>query len=131
MMKDATNISLRDFPWVCADDSQRWFPGTQTDLVVHVLGLTGEAGEVADIIKKSIRGSLDPIQIDPNNITRAMIIEELTDVLIYIGNIAALLKIDLEASLETKRQINEERFNPEPKSLLEIVNYDNGANDDE
>lgn len=115
------NIPLREFPVICADDSQRWFPGTTTDLVVHILGLTGEAGEVADIVKKSIRGSLDKIEIKPDNITRAMIIEELTDVLIYVGNIAALLKVDLEASFNQKRKINEERFNPKETSKLTIV----------
>lgn len=124
-MKEVTDISLRDFPWVCADDSQRWFPGTQEDLVVHILGLVGEAGEVADIVKKSIRGSLETIQVNPDNQTRAMIIEELTDVLIYVGNIAALLRIDLEASFNVKRQINEERFGQNnPANNLEIITHD-------
>lgn len=106
------DLMLRDFPAVCSWDSERWFPNTTMDLTVHTLGLVGEAGEFADIVKKAMRGTLDPIKNDPDNETRKLLIEELTDVLIYIGNIAFLLQIDLQASFEHKRWINEQRFGP-------------------
>jgi NTP pyrophosphatase (non-canonical NTP hydrolase) len=115
-----TPLPLQMLGKVCLADSMRWFPHTSNNLTVHTLGLVGESGEFADIVKKSIRGSLPQIEIKPDNHTRALLIEELTDILIYIGNVAALLQVDLEASLNIKREINEERFG-EPKPNLYIA----------
>lgn len=55
------------------------------------LGLTGEAGEVAEQIKKSWRNNM---QITEDR--RAKIADELGDVLWYVSNLATELGLDLE-----------------------------------
>jgi len=110
-------LPLKYLPTVCLSDSGRWFPRTGNNLTVHTLGLVGEAGEFADVVKKAMRGSAPPIKIEPDNPTRAVLIEELVDTLIYVGNIAALLQVDLEAAFNTKREINEERFGDQQQEL--------------
>jgi NTP pyrophosphatase (non-canonical NTP hydrolase) len=88
------------------DDSRRWFPGAAPSLVHHCLGLAGEAGEFIDIVKKIDRGSLDP----KNAAVRRNLAMELTDVFIYVLNLAGLLGIDLEETYKMKRAENERRF---------------------
>lgn len=90
----------------CVEDSARWFPGTSISLVHHCLGLAGEAGEFIDIVKKIDRGTLDP----KNAAVRRNLAMEITDVFIYVLNIAAVLGIDLEETYKMKRAENEKRF---------------------
>jgi NTP pyrophosphatase (non-canonical NTP hydrolase) len=62
-------------------------------LFYPTLGLCGEAGEVAEIVKKCIRdnaGKISPEQ-------EAKLIAELGDVLWYLANIAADLNVSLAA----------------------------------
>jgi NTP pyrophosphatase (non-canonical NTP hydrolase) len=90
----------------CLHDSKRWFPGTAPSLVHHCLGLAGEAGEFIDIVKKIDRGSLSI----KDAAVRRMLAMEITDVFIYVLNIAGLLGIDLEETYKMKRIENERRF---------------------
>jgi len=101
----------------CVHDSKRWFPTAipidspeQADqikaLMHHTLSLCGEAGEVANIVKKIDRGSLDFAA----EITQHDLAEELTDVFIYVLNLAGILGIDLLAQYMAKRNKNIARF---------------------
>jgi NTP pyrophosphatase (non-canonical NTP hydrolase) len=95
----------------CHEDSERWFGDTGTtepghDLVHHVLSLCGEAGELANLVKKIDRGSLDIN--DPS--TRIKLASETTDVFVYLLNIAYILRVDLERSYLHIRANNEDRF---------------------
>lgn len=85
-------------------DNVDFFPSLSEDVVHHALGLAGEAGEVANVVKKFDRGSLSQEE---------MIEElqgELPDVLIYVFSIAGMYGIDLEAAYNSKREFNIERF---------------------
>ena len=99
-------------------DSARWFGdiwGSRTKLqmlVHHTLALAGEAGELANIVKKIDRGSL---QLN-DAVTRNKLTGELTDVLVYLLNIANLLNIDLSRSYEQVRGQNNKRFLEERKA---------------
>lgn len=80
------------------------YPGMGSNIIYPVLGLTGEAGEVADKVKKLIR---DKNIDNPNNISvedTEELKKELGDVLWYITQIATELKLDLtdvaQANLE-------------------------------
>ena len=91
------------------DDSERWFPDLQNGpgaIHHHVLALCGEAGELANVVKKIQRGSLDAA--DPA--TQWMLRKELTDVFIYLLNIAGMFNLDLEAANAIVRRENEARF---------------------
>lgn len=95
----------------CDDDSRRWFPWlyeTQRSALIHMtLGLAGEAGELANLVKKANRdGSIESLTIDQAD----AMAEEATDVMIY-----ALLFMHAVGRLpgpwlRIKRARNEERF---------------------
>lgn len=89
----------------CRDDSVLYFgEAASNDLTIFVMGLCGESGEVADIVKKVLRGSFTPPEV------HAHLCEELIDVLIYLCNIIGLLQVDVEEVYNAKRAINELRF---------------------
>lgn len=103
------------------EDSERWFPATAgvaygpSEVGFTTLCLNGEAGEVANEIKKVIRGThpLDREQMDK-------IIDEAIDVQTYLyklmGEVDQMSRrvfareIDWEHEYEKKRAFNEERF---------------------
>lgn len=87
-------------------DSQRWFPEKANDVVHMSLGLAGEAGEVANIVKKLDRGDLS---ISDAN-TRYKLMMELTDVQTYLLAIAGMIGLDLDKSIQHVRAQNEQRF---------------------
>lgn len=92
----------------CVEDSERWF-GDQAivySIPHHTLALAGEVGELANIVKKIDRGSLD---IKDANV-RYQLMMETTDVFVYLLNIAGLLSLDLEKSYLHVRSLNEQRF---------------------
>jgi NTP pyrophosphatase (non-canonical NTP hydrolase) len=64
----------------------------QTRLVENVLGLVGEAGEVAEKIKKKIR---DESKIDPEDI-----ILELGDVVFYVTALANFYNYNLQSVID-------------------------------
>lgn len=57
-------------------------------LTNYALGLTGEAGEVADLIKKSV--------FHGHNVPMDELIKELGDVLWYIASLASTIDVSLE-----------------------------------
>jgi NTP pyrophosphatase (non-canonical NTP hydrolase) len=86
-------------------DSDRWFgPGTSENLVLMVLGIVGESGEVADIVKKVMRGSLTMEEATPK------MKEEMIDILHYWLMVAGMLGIDIGMEYSKKRMFNEVRF---------------------
>jgi NTP pyrophosphatase (non-canonical NTP hydrolase) len=89
----------------CQEDSQRWFPDAN-HVPHHALSLAGEVGELCNIVKKLERGSLDIRDAG----VRYDLAMELTDVYIYLLNLAGLLKVDLEKAYMYKRSENEKRF---------------------
>jgi len=68
------------------------YPNAGNNMVYPVLGLSGEAGEVAEKMKKIIRDDDSKISEEK----RAEIKKELGDVLWYIAQIATELGVDLE-----------------------------------
>jgi len=85
-------------------DNIDWFPDLANDVIHHALGLAGEAGEVANVVKKFDRGSFDQTQLIEK------LKDELPDVLTYVFSIAGMFSIDLEAAYDAKRKFNAERF---------------------
>jgi len=92
----------------CQDDSERWFGDTHAghSLVHQTLALAGEVGELANIVKKIDRKSLDI----SDAATRIHLAEECADILTYLLNVADLLQIDLEQAYHIVRGKNEKRF---------------------
>lgn len=86
------------------EDSKRWFPETSENLMHMVLCVCGEAGETANALKKGLR--------TPFNFDKAIedVKAETIDVLIYLLNIWAILKVDVAHELAIKRAFNQERF---------------------
>jgi NTP pyrophosphatase (non-canonical NTP hydrolase) len=74
------------------------------ELQHSVVCLVGEIGEFANILKKVNRGDR------PYSDARADLSEELTDVFIYVMQIANQMSIDLEATYLKKLAINQQRF---------------------
>lgn len=86
------------------------YPNKDNNFIYPTLGLAGEAGEVAEKIKKVIR--------DGNGIVsdekREEITKELGDVMWYVANLSTELKINLEdvvqknlEKLQSRQQRNE------------------------
>ncbi|MFA5211243.1 MAG: nucleoside triphosphate pyrophosphohydrolase family protein [Patescibacteria group bacterium] len=68
------------------------YPDKDNNFIYPTLGLMGEAGEVAEKIKKIIRDDNGVV----SEIKKEEIKKELGDVLWYISNLSHELKIDLE-----------------------------------
>jgi hypothetical protein len=90
-------ITIPEFQKEMFADSKRWFgEEASIDLTMHVFGLVGEAGEVA---------------------------EELVDTMIYLFLLFVILGIDPGPVYAQKREYNEQRFGPKdpPPPTLEIA----------
>lgn len=108
----------------CMEDSERWFgdvPASHS-VVHHALSLAGEVGEFCNIVKKVDRGSLQFSDAS----TRVALAMELTDVYVYLLNLAGILDIDLEESYKIVRGQNETRFMP-ARAKREEVRHANGT----
>jgi NTP pyrophosphatase (non-canonical NTP hydrolase) len=93
----------------CVVDSHNWFPDQgdlMTSIPYHTLAYVGEAGELANIVKKIQRGSLDW----NDGQTQFKFAMELVDGFIYMLNLSGLTSINLKEAYEVKRKINMERF---------------------
>ena len=105
---------LADMARQCLSDSERWF-GDQLHIIhsipYHTLAMAGEVGEFANVVKKIQRGSLDMKDAK----VRVQLASELTDVFVYMLNIAALMNIDLGKTYEMVRANNERRFSQQRK----------------
>jgi len=87
-------------------DSRRWFPVTSEDISHTVLGLCGEVGEIANMIKKIQRGS----DHYGDAKFRYALHMEIADVYTYLILLAGQLGVDLEKLYALKRIENEQRF---------------------
>jgi len=96
-------MTLDEYIKQMQDDSAEWFPG-EDPLIVWTLGLCGEAGEVADIVKKVQRGSKALDEAIP------LLHEELIDVFHYWCLLIGLLGVDVETVYKRKREFNSVRF---------------------
>ena len=92
-------------------DGMAWFPDTAPDVVFNTMGLAGEAGEVANMVKKMMRGDFD---LDVYSEEWFDISDELADVFIYLMKLATALDIDLEDAWLRKRAQLVERWGPAP-----------------
>jgi NTP pyrophosphatase (non-canonical NTP hydrolase) len=95
---------IADIQKQCMEDSIQWFPNAANDLTALTLGVCGESGEFADIVKKVARGSLILDDAVPK------LQEELIDIFIYVMNLAELLCVDVVAQYVDKREKNIARF---------------------
>jgi NTP pyrophosphatase (non-canonical NTP hydrolase) len=98
-------IDLYDVVQQCAEDSESWFPAHSNDVGFLSLAMAGEVGELANLVKKVVRGSHAEADLLPQ------MQEELVDVFIYLCNLAYVLDVDLIEAYRVKRATNLERFN--------------------
>lgn len=80
--------------------------GTDDVFLYSVLGLTGEAGEVAEVVKKMIRDKGRQLSEED----RQEILKELGDVLWYVAKVASKLDFSLEDVANRHLQKMKERF---------------------
>ena len=80
---------------------------TEAGLLEKVLGLTGEAGETADKVKKIIRDKGGKCTDED----KAEIVKELGDVMWYLAGIARYLDVDFSEVAEGNIKKLESRFN--------------------
>ena len=111
--------TLKEIQNEIMEDNHNFFSDMAYDLEHHVLGLCGEAGEVADLVKKRQRRSPGFTESNPK-FTEALE-TEVVDVFIYIMSIAAILEMDMEKEYDRKRAYNRNRFGPQgiQKSLFD------------
>lgn len=92
-------------------NSERWFPDLHFKSTIplaafYSLGLAGEAGEVANLTKKSMRKwSAEGEWVDAEDIG-----EELADVFTYLLLLADECEVDLLAEYEAKVRICNDRW---------------------
>lgn len=97
---------LSELVRTCNEDSKRWFPDTAGSLAFLSLCICGEAGELANIVKKVERGTASWRDASTRN-AAAM---ELVDVLIYVADMAGAMGVNLAQAYKMKRAENERRF---------------------
>lgn len=82
---------------------------SDVNLAVLGLGIAGEAGEVADLIKKTVGHG--------HELNKAKLLEEVGDVLWYCAGLATLLEVDLSQvardNIEKLRKRYPQGFDPE------------------
>lgn len=100
-------MDINDIVKQCLEDSDDWFPDLNGDLSFLFIATLGELGEAANIYKKMLRGTPPP---SSQGTEYTHLCEEVTDVFIYICNIAGTLGMDLAAEYTAKRNKNAERF---------------------
>jgi|SRR6478752_54457 len=104
----STSPALSDLQLQAMQDSDRWFPDTSRNFELYTLAMVGEAGEVANVVKKIMRGSkLPPTESEAVRHELAM---ELVDVYVYLLLMSGCLGIDLGKAYDVKRVTNEQRF---------------------
>lgn len=91
------------------EDSERWFPDVAHSITHHTISIAGEVGEFANLVKKLHRGTTIAPTASEVQYELAM---ELTDIFIYLLNLAAILDVNLVAAYYHKRDLNVKRFEP-------------------
>jgi NTP pyrophosphatase (non-canonical NTP hydrolase) len=91
----------------CFDEPEKLVTLTEAGFLEKVLGLTGEAGETADKVKKIVRDKGGKY----TNEDKAEIVKELGDVMWYLAGIARYLNVDFSEVAEGNIQKLESRFN--------------------
>lgn len=91
------------------DDSHRWFPDTTDNLFFTAACMSGETGEVLNLLKKVERGSYSLLDVADT------LKEEIADVFTYMLKLVGELnhlgyKVDLETEYYRKQVVNEDRF---------------------
>lgn len=98
-------------------DSRFWFDPTLIDNAPYMaLALCGEVGEVANILKKMMRGDVPADDVDAHN----AIAWEIVDCFIYLQLLAAACKVDIGKAYDSKRQFNVERWGDPDKTLKSV-----------
>lgn len=97
---------LSELVRTCNEDSQRWFPDVAGNIAFTTLALAGEVGELANIVKKVERGTHSWADAK----VRHEAIMEMTDVLIYLADLAGTMRVNLAVTYAIKRAENERRF---------------------
>lgn len=78
-----------------------------------LVGLVGEIGEFANLLKKVGLGLTHPGYTGPSlDEASPSLREELADAIIYIFRLSTILGGDLEADLLAKMKVNDERYGP-------------------
>lgn len=108
------DLILPDMIEQCIRDSVRWFPGKAQSLPNLVLCLAGEVGEVANLVKKRVRGSITHQEMMEQGLA-----EEVVDCLIYLCNLMGAVEFDgieWKRIWDEKRKFNEDRFGDHRKA---------------
>jgi len=111
-------MTIPQFQKDIVENSIKWFPDAMTnsmgavqiDLVVTVLGIAGEAGEVADVLKKVARGSITLEE------ARSLLAEESIDLFHYLCMLWVALQIDPSEEYSKKTLFNDKRFGNHPST---------------
>lgn len=105
--KQGTNV-LNEIAAQCVEDTQRWFGDKKHVSTINhqTLGMCGEVGEFANVVKKIDKGQLDLRDAK----TKVRLAEELADIFTYMMSLAGMLNIDLEKAYIGVRINNERRF---------------------
>lgn len=99
-----TPLNIKELVFECMKDSYEWFPEWADDLPFMTLALNGEAGELANLVKKTMRGSHQYEDLQPH------IAEEAMDTFIYLMNVFGILEVDVMELYNAKRRANQARF---------------------
>ena len=100
-------MTLEDIQRQCIDDSDVYFPDLVRDFWYLGLAIAGEAGELANHLKKYYRCSLTS---EAREVHLEEARKELPDILIYLCLIAEELGVDLTEAYMEKREFNNDRY---------------------
>lgn len=100
--------TIEDFQEHMIANGKRWFPNAfetpEQQILTNLMGIFGEAGEMADVYKKYLRGSLDSDE------ATNLLIEESIDLMHYLFQFWYVNDVDFKREYLAKTQFNEERF---------------------
>ncbi len=85
-------------------DGQEWFPHLDHNISHTSLGLCGEVGEIANMVKKYERASLTFEYLQKK------VPEEIVGSIVYLLKLASQLDMDVEMEYDRKREYNKHRF---------------------
>jgi NTP pyrophosphatase (non-canonical NTP hydrolase) len=96
----------RGFPVDFTTDAER-----QAQLMRDLVGIVGEVGEFANLLKKVELAQNKDAYVGPSlDEATPQLREELADVSIYLFRLSALLGVDLERAILEKMNVNDARY---------------------